>query len=359
MRAAILRDTGDERLEIVEGVTLAAVGPGEVRVRIAASGLCHTDLSAMAGQVPAPPPAVLGHEAAGVVVEVGPGVTRLEPGHHVVLSFVPPCGYCRFCLGGQANLCVEVADPFDIPARFLINGEPAVGLAGLGTFAEEVVVASQAAIRIDDDIPFDIAALVGCGVTTGVGAALNTAQIRPGSSVVVVGCGGVGLSILQGATVCGAVRLVAVDTTPGRLAQAERFGATDLCTPDSVFAVLDELNDGAGADYAFEAVGRAETIRLAFDATRKGGTCVVVGAGQMDEVVEFSPFELFYFEKQLRGCLYGSADVRVEFHRILDLWRGGRLDLEGMITRRLVLDELNDGLDALRRNEGVRSVVCF
>jgi S-(hydroxymethyl)glutathione dehydrogenase / alcohol dehydrogenase len=359
MRAAVLRETGDRHLDIVDGVTLAPVGPGEVRVKVMATGLCHTDLSAMDGLVPAPPPSILGHEASGIVVEVGAGVQRPVVGDHVILSFVPPCGWCQFCLRGQPNLCIEILDPFDVPARFVIDGSAAVGLSGLGTFAEEVVVAAAAAIPIPREIPFDVASLIGCGVTTGVGAALNTAQVRPGSSVVVVGCGGVGLSVLQGAQVCGAVRLVAVDLSAERLEAAKRFGATDCCTPDSVFAVLDELNDGAGADYAFEAVGRPDTIRLAFDATRKGGTCVVVGAGQMDDVVEFTPFELFYFEKQLRGCLYGSSDVRTEFGRLLSLWKAGKLDLDGMITRRLRLDDLNDAIDLLRAGDGIRSVITF
>ena len=356
MRAALLRGVG-EALEVRDDLELDGPGPGEVRVRLAATGVCHSDLSLQNGTIPHPMPCVPGHEGAGVVEGVGDGVTALAEGDHVIISWVPPCGSCRFCLGDQPNLCSSLGLG-SMPAPHLKQGGDAV-FAGIGTatFAEETVVPATAAVRIDDDVPLDVASLIGCGVMTGVGAAINTAKVSPGSSVVVIGCGGVGVNVIQGARLAGAAEIVAVDLMDQKLKWARQFGATHAVTPDQLLATSEELTGGIGFDYAFEVIGRPETIRSAWDATRRGGTTTVVGAGRLDAMVTFSAFELFYAEKKLLGCVYGSADVRVDFHRLLRLWRQGKLDLEGLISRRIDLADINEAFAAMERGEVIRTVV--
>lgn len=351
MRAAILPGVG-EPLQVRE-VELTGPAPGEVRVRLAATGVCRSDLSLQDGTLPHPLPCVPGHEGAGVVVEAGAGVTGVGVGDHVILTWVVPCGRCRFCLGGQANLCPESMGGLNV--HHVFDGDAAVTTGmGTGTFAEETVVPAAAAIPIDDDVPLDVAALIGCGVTTGVGAALNTARVEPGSRACVVGCGGVGVNVVQGARIAGAAEIVAVDTSAAKREGAAAFGATSACAPDHLRAVA-----GEGFDFAFDVVGSPATIRLAWEATRRGGTTVVVGAGRMDADVVFSPFELFYMERNLRGCVYGSADVRRDFHRFLALWRSGRLELEPLISRRIGLDDVNGAFAAMDAGEVLRSVVVF
>jgi len=358
MRAAVLPALNQE-MELRDDVEAIGPGPGEVRIRIAASGVCHSDISLQDGTLPHPVPAVPGHEGAGEVIAVGEGVNTVAPGDHVIISWVPACGRCRFCLGGQPNLCNAFLERNMSKPMFTSGGGPLFGYAGTGTFAEETVVASEAAIRIDPDVPYDVASLIGCGVMTGVGAALNTARVRPGSSVVVFGCGGVGVSVIQGARIAGAAEIVAVDLLPEKVELAQRFGSTHGATPQQLAAVQQEITGGAGFDYAFEVIGRPETIRSAYDATRRGGTTVVVGAGRMDAMVAFSAFELFYMEKKLLGCWYGSADVRTDFGRLLRFWRHGKLDLEGMITRRIDLSEVNEAFEACKKGEVIRSVIEF
>lgn len=359
MRGAVMTEVGGE-LEIVDDIELVA-GPGrsEVRVEIKATGICHSDLSAIDGILPAPEPCVIGHEAAGIVTEVGADVETLAVGDHVIFTLIPPCGRCRYCLGGQANLCDSVVNPFDPPPRYERNGEPLFTLGGIGTWTEQAVVHEQGLVKIADSIPFDVAAIVGCAVTTGVGAVLNTAALRPGSTVAVFGCGGVGMSVIQGARLAGATDIVAIDMNAEKLELAKSLGATATATPGQLTAVGDAIHDGLGFDCAFEVIGRGRTIRDAYDSTRRGGTMVVVGAGGMDDMVEFSAFELFFFERTIKGCVYGSADPRAEFGRILDLWRVGRLDLDALITRRLKLDEINDGVRALREGTEIRQVVIL
>jgi len=356
MRGVVLSQVGAE-LEVRDDLELDGPGPGEVRVRIAASGVCHSDLSLQDGTLPHPLPCVPGHEGAGTIVDVGAGVTELAEGDHVIISWVPPCGRCAFCLGGQPNLCSSLGLG-SMPAPHLKLGEQMV-FAGIGTatFAEETVLPAAAAIKIPDDVPFDVASLIGCGVMTGVGAAINTARVRPGSSVVVFGCGGVGINVIQGARIAGAAEIVAVDLIDQKLTWARQFGATHAVTPDGLSATIAELTQGRGFDYAFEVIGRAETIRSAWDATRRGGTTVVVGAGRMDAQVSFSPFELFYSERALLGCVYGSADVRTDFDRLLRLWRQGQLDLEGLISERTDLAGINDAFAAMQQGTVIRTVV--
>ena len=359
MRAAVLRGV-NESFEIREDVALVDPGPGEVLVDLAACGVCHSDLSVLNGTMGAGTfPAILGHEGAGTVIGVGPGVETLKEGDAVVLAFAPPCGSCRRCLGRQPNLCmVGYAAMFRTKPRFSIDGE-GVWAMGPGAFSERTVVPAIAAIKIPDDIPLEVASLVGCGAMTGVGAVINTAKVEPGSSVVVVGCGGVGTAVIQGARLAGAADIVAVDLVPSKLESAKRFGATAAVHPDQLADARKEITGGEGFDYAFEVIGLGETIRAAYDATRRGGTTVVVGAGSPKSEVTFTARELFFDEKRFLGSFYGSADVRSDFLKLLRLWRAGRLDLEGMITRRVALDDLDDAFRAMTAGEVVRSVVVY
>jgi S-(hydroxymethyl)glutathione dehydrogenase/alcohol dehydrogenase len=360
VKAAVLTEIGNPTLEVRDDVEATAVTDGKVRVKIRATGVCHSDLSAMNGTIPVAMPAVLGHEGAGEVVEVGPGVTSLKPGDHVVICWSPQCGQCADCTNGKPQLCMKlVAEAFGEPRFAAADQTPLFGMAGAGTFAEELVVPEAAAIKIGKDVPFDLASLVGCGVMTGVGAVMNAAKVEPGSSVLVIGCGGVGISAIQGARICGAAKIVAVDMVPHKLEWAKQFGATHAVTPDDLPALSMELTGGAGFDYAFEVVGRSQTIRAAYDATRRGGTTVVVGVGPADDMVSFSAFELFYGEKTIRSSYYGSANIRRDFPRLLDLWRAGQLDLEGMITKRIGLEDVNDAFVAMQAGDVIRQVITF
>jgi S-(hydroxymethyl)glutathione dehydrogenase/alcohol dehydrogenase len=232
-------------------------------------------------------------------------------------------------------------------------------MAGAGTFAEEMIIPHQGVVKIDADIPMEIGSLIGCGVMTGVGAAINTAKVTPGSAVVVFGCGGVGISCIQGAKVAGASVIVAVDLNDQKLEDAKRFGATHSCKPEELDSLKASLTGGDGFDYAFEAIGLPSTMRASYDAIRRGGTACIVGVGKLDEFVSFSAFELFFSEKNLVGSYYGSADVRTDFHKLLGFWKEGKLDLDGMITRRIKLDEINDAFAAMQRGEVIRQVISF
>ena len=357
VKAAVLYNFGEAL--VIEALKLRAPGPDEVVVKLAASGVCHSDLSGQNGTLPIPLPAVLGHEGAGEIIAVGDGVTALAPGDHVIVAWVPPCGICTTCINGQPQLCMDEFIPNAVSQRFSRGGEKLFGFAGAGTFAEEMVLPQHCAIKIGNDVPFDIASLIGCGVMTGVGAAINTAKVRPGSSVAVIGCGGVGISVIQGARIAGAAEIVAVDLSEERQKSAKRFGATHATGPDGLEGLKNELTFGRGFDYAFEVVGLPVTIRSAYDATRRGGMTVVVGAGALDAMVQFSAYELFFMEKTIQGSYYGSADVRVDFERLLRLWRQGRLDLEGMITSRIDVSEVNEAFEQMKRGEGIRSVIEF
>jgi S-(hydroxymethyl)glutathione dehydrogenase/alcohol dehydrogenase len=352
MRAAVLHAIGDELLDVCD-VDLAAVGPRQVRLRVHATGVCHSDLSAMRGIMGQPAPFVPGHEGAGEIVEVGPGVEEVAVGDHVIVAWMPPCGQCRFCLGGQPQLCLEITASAGFLPRFSLKVEPVFGMAGTGTFAEEVVLPVQAVVKIPDDVPWDIASLVGCGVTTGVGAVINSARVVPGSSVVVFGCGGVGINVVQGARLAGAAEIVAVDLVESKREAARRFGATHTAHPESLVDVTPE----GGFDYGFEVIGLPVTIRATYDAVRRGGTATIVGVGGADKTVEFNAFELFFNEKKLVGTLYGSADVRTEFHRLIKLWRYGRLDLEGLITKTGTLDDVNQAMEDMQAGRVIRTVI--
>jgi S-(hydroxymethyl)glutathione dehydrogenase/alcohol dehydrogenase len=360
MKAAVLNQIGDTKLELREDVRTTDVGPAEVRIRVRATGVCHSDLSAMDGTLPALAPGIIGHEGAGEVVEIGERVTSLAVGDHVALTFVPPCGTCVNCRGGRPHLCAIHSIAAFMNPRFLVGDTPAFGYAGTGTFAEELVVPADGAVKIAADVPFEIAALVACGVMTGVGAVVNTARVEPGATVLVLGCGGVGISVIQGARLSGAAQIVAVDPVVDKHETAKHFGATHAITPDQLAETHTSLTASQGWDYAFDVVGAPGTIRSAWDNARRGGTVVVVGAGRGDAMLQFSAQELFLHDKRLLGSFYGGADVHRDYPRLLSLWRSGRLDLDGMISRRITLDEINDGLQALRAGGTlIRQIVTF
>jgi len=360
MRAAVLRNTGDDKLEIRDDVELGPVGPGEVKVKIHATGVCHSDVSGMNGTIPQPAPFVPGHEGAGVVAEVGEGVTSVAPGDHVIIAWSAPCGTCKFCVDRkQPNLCINIQFAAGATIHFQQGGSPLFGFAGVGTWAEELIVPQQGVVKIDPDTPHEIASLVGCGVMTGVGAALNTAEVTPGSSVVVFGCGGVGISAIQGARVAGASEIVAVDLVDSKLEDAQRFGATHAVKPDELDSVRASVTGGDGFDYAFEAIGLPQTMRAAYDTIRRGGTACIIGVGGLDKTISFNAFELFFDEKTIKGSYYGSADVRSDFSRMLNLWKNGRLDLEGMISKKIHIDDVNDAVADLKAGTVIRSVITF
>jgi len=357
VRAAVLHAIGDEKMDIRDDVVAVGPGPGQVRIRVRAAGVCHSDLSVRNGGLPQPMPAILGHEASGDVIAVGDGVTGLAVGDRVIANWLPPCGSCSSCARGQPYMCrVHMIAAYTEP-RFLVGETPAFGMAGCGAFAEEMVVPQEGAVKIPADVPYEVAALVGCGVMTGVGAVINTARVEPGATVAVVGCGGVGIAAIQGARLSGASVIVGVDPVAAKHAVARRFGATHAVHPDHLGELSAEVTGGEGFDYALEVVGTPQTIRTAWRAARRGGTVVIVGAGRPDQQVEFTPFELLFDGKKMLASLYGSADIRRDYARLLGLWRAGRLDLEGMITQRLKLDGLDAGLAGLGRGDIVRQVI--
>ncbi|MFD8084333.1 Zn-dependent alcohol dehydrogenase [Kitasatospora sp. NPDC059722] len=361
MRAAVLHKTGQDTLDVREDVTAVGFGPGTVRVRMRAASLCHSDLSAMNGVLPQPAPFVPGHEGAGDVVEVGEGVRSVAPGDRVVLCWMAPCGRCAHCERGRGHLCVASLRRLGAPGfRFEERGAAvdASGFYGTGSFAEEVVVAEDAVIKVPADLPYEAAALIGCGVTTGVGAAVNTARVEPGASVAVIGAGGVGVATVQGARVCGAGRITVVDPVVSRRERALAFGATDAIAPEDLKATAKGL-PGGGYDYVFEAVGRSATVRAAYDATRRGGAVVVIGAGAQDDLAQFTMGELFFNEKRLLPSLYGGAPVPSTIALVVDLWRAGRIDLDGMVTHRVALADVNDAIAQMRSGEALRTVVTL
>ena len=359
MRAAVLLNTGDEELVLVDDIEVLPPGPTDVTIKIEATGVCHSDLHAMNGSLPQGAPFVPGHEGAGIISEVGSDVTDLAVGDHVIVAWSPPCGKCQSCVERkQPHLCVMIQFAIASLPRFKRGDEDVFGMAGTGTFAEYMTVPQEAAIKIDDDVPFDVASLIGCGVSTGVGAVINTAKVEPGSSVVVFGCGGVGISAIQGARIAGAAIIVAVDLVDSKLEQAKEFGATHACKPDELAALQAELT-GDGFDYAFEAIGVPAVMRQAYDATRRGGTVCVIGVGAMDQEVSFNGFEIFFSEKNFMGSYYGSVDVRSDFHRMLRLWKAGQLNLEGMISKRMKIDDINDAFTAMKKGETIRTVITF
>ncbi|MFE5617596.1 Zn-dependent alcohol dehydrogenase [Streptomyces sp. NPDC056463] len=356
MRAAVLHEIGQDKLEVLDDVEAVGFGPGKVKIRVRATGLCHSDVSAMSGVLPQPAPFVPGHEGAGEIIDVGDGVTGLSEGQRVLLCWLPACGVCPACKRGQTQLCLAGFMNAGTP-NFRRPGGEVFGFAGTGTFTEEVVVDAGCAVPIPDDVPFDIAALIGCGVTTGLGAAINTAKVEAGSSVAVIGCGGVGISAIQGAKLQGAAQIVAVDPVESRREAALRFGATEAVAPDALGDAKQRVTAGEGFDYVFEVVGRSATARTAYETTRRGGTLCVVGAGALDDFLQLNMFELFFDEKRILPSMYGGGDVLRSYERAIALWRAGRIDLESLITHRVPLSGINEALEQMRTGVALRTCI--
>ncbi len=364
MRAAVLAKAGAP-LEVWDDVELAPPGPGQVRVRVSHCGLCHSDLSVCDGSFPAPLPIVLGHEAAGVVSEVGPGVVRVAPGDRVVLSPCPPCGACALCLRGEPSLCTNTTGLFtharpDGTTGLSRRGEPVWRGLNVAAFAEETVVDERAAVPVPEGVPLELACLVGCAIQTGVGAVLNTARVEEGATVLVLGLGGIGLSVVQGARLAGAARIFASDPVASRREVALRLGATDAADPAAadVAEWVRAETGGLGADYAFEAAGRAALVATGVAAVRNGGTVVCVGAPPVGESITLAPAALFAASgKRLLGTLLGSCNSLRDIPRFVELARAGRLDLAGMVSARRALEEINAALDDMRAGSGVRTVL--
>ena len=361
MRAAVLR-AHDAPLEI-EDVRIDDPGPGEVLVKTAASGICHSDLTVLEGGLPVPLPCVLGHEPAGVVEAVGVGVVDFAPGDHVIGCITSWCGVCRFCTNGRPYLCLTqyAGRAPDTTARLADrNGDPLTQLANLSSFAEKMLCPERSLVKIRDDMPLDRAALIGCGVTTGLGAVLNTVDVPAGASVVIVGCGGVGLSALQGARIGGAGRIIAVDAQPWKFELARKFGATacvDARDGDPVAAVH-ALTDG-GADFVFECIGLVPTVQQAVAMTGRGGTTVLVGVVPITKTVQISAADLVLQEKKITGSYMGSNRFRFDMPRYVEFYLDGRLYLDEMISSRLPLEDVNAALDKMRKGEAARQVILF
>lgn len=332
--------------------------PTEARVRIDASGVCRSDHHRVTGSIPTALPVVLGHEACGTVLEVGPLVTRVKVGDRVVATANPECGHCWYCANGQPNLCVTMAQMRARPAGVAPDGSEIAAMAGLGTFRESMAVDQTMLVAVQTRLPAEQLALLGCGVMTGVGAVLNTAEVSPGCSVAIIGCGGVGLACVQGSRIAAAARIFAIDPVPSKRQAALALGATDALDPagEDVAAAVRSATGGRGADYVFEVVGSAATIVQARALTRRGGTTVLVGAAASAEQVTFSAWDL-HTEGRLLGCSNGSAHVQRDVPRLIAFAEAGLLDLGSLVSRTIALSELDEAFRAMEAGEVIRSVV--
>ena len=347
----------------VESLTLRDPNPDEVVVKMGASGVCHSDLSVQQMKLPFPPPVVLGHEGAGTVEEVGKDVKHLKPGDHVVLSWVENCGRCHHCIAGHAHLCdAMMASMMSGGENIFANGDTQISrMAGVASFSERTVVRGNAAIKIPNDIPFDRACLVGCGVMTGVGAAVNTAKVQPGDTVAVFGCGGVGLNAIQGAALCGASRIIGVDLSPAKLELAKTFGATDVVNgkdgnaPDQIR----ELTGGLGVDFAFEVIGIPSVITEAFMSLKRGGKVIVVGVTPMGAMVGIPGQMIALEEKSIIGSLYGSANMKRDMPRLVELYQRKKLKLDELVSKRIKLEAVNEAFADMEKGAVARSVIVF
>ncbi len=360
MKAAVMR-ANNAPLEI-EDVDIDSPGPGEVLVKTVASGICHSDLHVIEGGLPMPPPCVLGHEPAGIVEEIGEGVTDVVPGDHVIGCITSWCGVCKFCTGGRPYLCPTqyAGRPPEAKSRLSANGDPIMQFANLSSFAEKMLVPQRSLVKIRDDMPLDRASLIGCGVTTGLGAALNTVNIPAGASVAIIGCGGVGLSALQGARITGAGKIIAVDAQPWKFDIATKLGATDCVdasTDDPVAAV--QALTGGGADFVFECIGLVPTVQQAVAMTGRGGTTVLVGVVPVTEMVPINAADLTLQEKNITGSYMGSNAFRFDMPKYIEFYLDGRLHLDEMISSRIKIEEVNDALDLMRKGEAARQVIMF
>jgi len=354
MKAAVLRAA--DRPVTIEDVRVKDPGPGEVRVALRAAGLCHSDLSVIDGSIPYPTPVVLGHEGAGVVDAVGAGVTAVKEGDAVVLSTLAHCGRCPACEVGRPTECRNAPNPKESQPFGLADGGRAHAFANTSAFTSRTVVREQSAIAIDPRVPFDRAALIGCGIMTGVGAVLNRARVEAGASMAVFGLGGIGLSCVQGGVLAGAARIVAVDVVPAKLELARRLGATDVvdANRDDPVAAIRDLTRG-GADYTFEAVGNLAVIRQALEALGPGGALTLIGVPKLGTKLDFVVHAL-YQNKAILGCRYGTARPRRDFAMLADLYLAGRLKIDELITRRYALDEFPAALEDLKAGGLARGV---
>jgi len=361
MKAAVLNQIPGD-LEIVD-THVDKPEPHEVLIRTVAAGLCHSDLHVLEGKLPGMTPLVMGHESAGVVEAVGEDVSYVKPGDHVITCLSVFCGHCEQCLSGRPSICLqsgmECTRPHDAAPRLSVDGTPAYQFTNLGSFAEEMLIHEHGLVKIREDMPLDRAAVIGCGITTGTGAVFRTARVRPGSTVAVIGAGGVGLAAIQGARIAGANRIIAVDMLTPKLEIAKELGAThtvDASAGDPVAQVL-ELTSG-GVDYSFEAIGLKKTAEQAFGMLRSGGTATVIGVISPGVNVEI-PGMQFLMEKKLQGSMMGSNQFRTDMPRLVDMYMDGRLKLDEMLSAHLTLDQINDGFAAMKRGEGARQVVDF
>jgi NDMA-dependent alcohol dehydrogenase len=364
-KAAVLFEPG-RRLELHD-IEVQPPKAGEALVRIAAAGVCHSDLHVMTGHLFAPLPAVLGHEGAGIVEDTGPGVISLHPGDHVIPLWRMSCGECEYCTGGRPALCPEgtaVRMTGHLPdgtTRLMLGDTPLKHFAGVSSFSQYAVIPERALLKIPDDLPLDRAALFGCAVITGVGAVVNAARVRAGSAVAVFGAGGIGLNALQGARLAGAVTIIAVDIVGRKLEYARDFGAThtiDASTEDPVARVR-SITAGRGVDYAFEAIGIPHVMRQAYDSLAKRGVAVIVGVTPMTAEIAVPIMPLVFEERVLTGSVYGSSRPRIDIPKLIALYRAGRLKLDELLTRSYPFEEINAAYDALERGEVARSVVTF
>lgn len=361
MKAAVMK-ANHAPLEI-EDIQIDSPGPGEVLLKTAASGICHSDLTVIEGGLPFPPPCVLGHEPAGIVEEVGAGVADFAPGDHVIGCLNSWCGVCKFCTEGRPYLCAMsfMGRPEGSKSRLSASdGSPLGQFANLSSFAEKMLCPERSLVKIRDDMPLDRAALIGCGVTTGLGAALNTVDIPAGASVVIIGLGGVGLSALQGARIVGAGKIIAVDAQPWKFDVAKMMGAShciDANDGDPVAAVH-ELTDG-GADFVFECIGLVPTVQQAIGMTGRGGTTVLVGVVPMTEMVAFSAADLTLQEKKITGSFMGSNRFRFDMPKYIEFYLDGRLHLDEMISARVQLEEINDAFDKMKQGAVARQVIVY
>lgn len=359
MKAAVFREVG-KPLE-VEEVEISKPGPREVLIRTAAAGVCHSDLHFVEGLYPAQTPVVLGHESAGIVEEVGANVNYVKPGDHVITCLSVFCGHCEMCLTGHMSLCAnpETRRGQEEEPRLAKNSQPVQQFADLSSFAEQMLVHEHAIVKIREDMPLDRAALIGCGVTTGVGSVFHTAAVEPGSTVAVIGCGGVGLSCINGAELAGAGRIIAVDTMENKLDMAKTFGATDVVNASEVNAIgeVRELT-GGGVQYSFEAIGLKQTAEQAFSMLRPGGTATIIGMIPIGVKIELTG-AAFLQEKKIQGSMMGSNHFRVDMPRFIDFYLAGKLHLDEMVSKRINLSQVNEAFVDMKSGSVARSVIIF
>ena len=359
MKAAVLHEV--DTLLKIEDVQIDSPGPREVLVRTGASGVCHSDLHFVEGKYSIPMPVLLGHEAAGTVEAVGSLVSYVRPGDRVIMCLSVFCGHCDNCLRGRPVLCSRtdvVRSQSDAP-RLTLNDAPVTQMAQLGSFAEQMLVHEHAVVKVRDDMPMEQLALIGCGVTTGLGAALNTAKVEPGSTVAVIGCGGVGLNAVQGAVLAGALRVIAIDQVETKLALAQQFGATDVidASGGGVVEKVMALTDG-GVDYSFEAIGLKETAEQAFEILAPGGTATIIGMIPQGTKIELDGAS-FLRERRIQGSSMGSNRFRTDMPRYIEFYRQGRLKLDELVTQRLKLEDVNKAFEDMREGHVARSVIVF